>query len=157
MVLPKALASTALLLSLNLLCFSLVSSHPYIIPTLPTNPSPAHKSPAVNPHAACHAVTLKLGGCSDLLNNIGGLGNAIHVGSGGLGLGNVVGLGNGILGSGGSSCCSTLKSLPKVDAAVCLCLALKSNVLGSNLDILKSLGSVLSGCGCAIPAGFICN
>ncbi|KAK1305326.1 hypothetical protein QJS10_CPB11g00384 [Acorus calamus] len=139
MVAPKPLASKSLsLLLLNLLCFSLVSST-YLPckpnqckPIRPTEPPPMYKYPPV--YRACPRDPQKLGVCADLL---GGL---VNIGSGG----------------GGGSCCALLKGLSGIEAAICLCQAIKANVLGINVDVTVSLSSVLNNCGGRIPAGFKC-
>ncbi|XWS49759.1 hypothetical protein CRYUN_Cryun12cG0030300 [Craigia yunnanensis] len=131
----KTVASTALLLSLNLLFFTLVSSNYAPCPPPPKSPKPPHKSPpAPKKPASCPKDTLKLGVCADLLN-------IVHV----------------IVGTPAKTpCCSLLSGLADVEAAVCLCTALKANVLGVNLNIAVSLSLLLNYCGKKIPAGYQC-
>ncbi|OAY49340.1 14 kDa proline-rich protein DC2.15 [Manihot esculenta] len=128
----KAVASTALLLSLNLLFFSLVSSshhhHDVPCPPPPSSPSPPAK-------ATCPRDTLKLGVCANLLNDL------LHL---------VVGT------PPKKPCCPLIQGLADLEAAVCLCTALKANVLGINLNVPISLSLLLNYCGKGVPAGFQC-
>ncbi|KAL6007866.1 hypothetical protein ACLOJK_033370 [Asimina triloba] len=147
----KAFAATALLLSLNLLFFSLVTSTscpwkpnptpkpPYKSPCSgkpnPT-PKPPNKPPAKMPPAypACPRDALKLGVCADLL-----------------------GLVNVVIGSPPTlPCCSLLQGLVDLEAAVCLCTAIKANILGINLNVPVSLNLLLNSCGRTCPSGFEC-
>ncbi|CAI0490593.1 unnamed protein product [Linum tenue] len=106
----RAAASTALLLALNLLFFTLVSST-YC-------PPPA-----------------ALGVCANLLNDL------VHL---------VVGT------PATTPCCSLLGDLVDLEAAVCLCTALKANVLGLNLNVPIALSLLLNVCGKTAPEGFQC-
>ncbi|CBI31906.3 unnamed protein product, partial [Vitis vinifera] len=109
----KALATTALLLALNLLFFTLVSST----------------------SAVCPKDTLKLGVCADLLNDL------LHA---------VVGT------PPKSPCCSLIGGLADLEAAVCLCTAIKANVLGIKLNVPVSLSLLLNYCGKKVPTGYQC-
>ena len=53
-------------------------------------------------------------------------------------------------------CCSILGGLADLEAAVCLCTALKANVLGINLDVPVKLTLLLNYCGKSVPEGFLC-
>ncbi|KAJ8464575.1 hypothetical protein OPV22_027127 [Ensete ventricosum] len=53
-------------------------------------------------------------------------------------------------------CCSLLQGLVDLEAAVCLCTALKGNVLGLKLNIPVSLSLLLNYCGKKVPRGFSC-
>ncbi|CAL9045552.1 unnamed protein product [Musa banksii] len=53
-------------------------------------------------------------------------------------------------------CCSLLGGLADAEAALCLCTALKTNVLGLNLNIPISLSLLVNYCGNGVPAGFQC-
>nr|ACG30689.1 hypothetical protein [Zea mays] len=46
--------------------------------------------------------------------------------------------------------------LADLEAAVCLCTALKANVLGINLDVPVKLTLLLNYCGKSVPQGFLC-
>lgn len=130
----KALAVTALLLTLNLLFFSFVTSTkcPPTTPKPPKTPKSPKKEPAVKP--TCPTDTLKLGVCADLL-----------------------GLVNVVVGSPPKTpCCTLLQGLANLEAAVCLCTALKANVLGINLNVPIDLSLLLNYCGKKLPYGFQC-
>ncbi|KAJ8900260.1 hypothetical protein K2173_024900 [Erythroxylum novogranatense] len=130
----KTIATTALLLSLNILFFTLVSSHHVSCPT-PTSP----KTPKPSPSPAkptCPRDALKLGVCADLLNGL------VHL---------VVGT------PPKTPCCSLLEGLADLEAAVCLCTAIKAGVLGINLNVPVSLTLLLNYCGKGVPTGFQCN
>ncbi|XP_058104553.1 14 kDa proline-rich protein DC2.15-like [Magnolia sinica] len=133
----KAYASTALLLSVNLLFFSLVTST--YIPCPPVKPKPTpkpYKPPTKYPPAypTCPRDTLKLGVCADVL-----------------------GLVNVVVGSPPTlPCCSLLEGLVDLEAAVCLCTAIKANILGINLNVPVSLTLLLNTCGKKCPSGFQC-
>ncbi|KAK4557894.1 hypothetical protein RGQ29_007590 [Quercus rubra] len=166
----KALASTALLLSLNLLFFTMVSSTyvpcppppskghkhqpppknppstkptppknpPSTKPTPPKNPPSTKPTPPMNPPSTkptCPNDALKLGVCANLLNDL------IHL---------VVGT------PPNTPCCSLIGGLADLDAAVCLCTAIKANVLGINLNFPLSLSLLLNFCGKKVPSGFQC-
>ncbi|KAL5981131.1 Origin of replication complex subunit 6 [Asimina triloba] len=93
------------------------------------------KEAPVNPF--CPMDTLKLGVCANLL------GGAVGV----------------IVGSPpyGSSCCTLLQGLADLDVALCICTALKANVLGLvNLDVPVALSLLVSACGRKIPDQFKC-
>uniref|UniRef100_R7W4S5 14 kDa proline-rich protein n=1 Tax=Aegilops tauschii TaxID=37682 RepID=R7W4S5_AEGTA len=53
-------------------------------------------------------------------------------------------------------CCSILGGLADLEAAVCLCTAIKANVLGISLDIPVKLSLLVNYCGKNLPSGFIC-
>ncbi|KAG7536142.1 Hydrophobic seed protein domain [Arabidopsis suecica] len=55
-----------------------------------------------------------------------------------------------------SKCCALIKGLVDLEAAVCLCTALKANLLGINLNVPISLNVVLNHCGKKVPYGFKC-
>ncbi|KAL1559727.1 Lipid transfer protein EARLI 1 [Salvia divinorum] len=46
--------------------------------------------------------------------------------------------------------------LADLEAAVCLCTALKANVLGINLNVPVSLSLLVNYCGKKVPSGFQC-
>ncbi|WOH16120.1 hypothetical protein DCAR_0935669 [Daucus carota subsp. sativus] len=54
-------------------------------------------------------------------------------------------------------CCRLFGGLVEVESAVCLCTAIKANVLGSNLNIPISLGLLLNVCDIQTPPGFQCS
>ncbi|KAF3447098.1 hypothetical protein FNV43_RR12278 [Rhamnella rubrinervis] len=91
------------------------------------NPSPAP--------AHCPKDTLKLGVCVDLL----GLVN-LNVGA-----------------APSSKCCALLGGLADLEAALCLCTAIKANVLGINLTVPVALSLLISACQKSVPPGFVCK
>ncbi|XP_026397732.1 14 kDa proline-rich protein DC2.15-like [Papaver somniferum] len=144
-----ALASTILIVSLNLLFFTLVTScytcTPTPNPTKPIHP-PAYMPPKINPSpkspvpstklANCPRDTLKLAVCANVLN----------------------GLVNIVVGTPPNSpCCTLINGLVGLEAAVCLCTALRAQVLGVvNLDVSIALSLLLNTCGRNVPSGFLC-
>ncbi|XP_068634257.1 14 kDa proline-rich protein DC2.15-like [Aristolochia californica] len=140
----KSSASAAvLLLTLNLLFFSLVTAHDSSVSSRlcwsgcgKPNPSP-NPNPKPSPTPAstkCPRDTLKLGICA-----------------------NVLGLVNATVGSPPTlPCCSLLDGLVDLEAAVCLCTAITANVLGININIPISLSLLLNVCGKTPPTGFQC-
>ncbi|XP_062024730.1 14 kDa proline-rich protein DC2.15-like [Rosa rugosa] len=121
--------SAALLIFLVLLYSSTFSS---ACGTCKPHPKPTPPTPAV---AKCPKDTLKLGVCADLL----GLLN-LQIGD-----------------PPTSPCCALLEGLADVEAALCLCTALKANVLGINLNVPIDLSLLLSACQKTIPSGFQCE
>ncbi|KAB1225280.1 14 kDa proline-rich protein DC2.15 [Morella rubra] len=127
----KAIATMAFLVSLNLLFSTMVSSA-YVSACPP--PPKTSKYPPVHPYlpnppaksATCPKDTLKLGVCADLLYDL------VHL---------VVGT------PPKTPCCSLINGLVDVEAAVCLCTAIKANVLGINLNVPVSLSLLLNYCG----------
>ncbi|KAL0446235.1 UNVERIFIED_CONTAM: proline-rich protein DC2.15 [Sesamum latifolium] len=119
--------SIALFLLLNLLFFTLSSA-------CGTCPGPKPK-PKPKPKGYCPKDTLKLGVCANLL---GGL------------LGLTIGT------PPKTPCCTLIEGLADLEAAVCLCTAIKANVLGINLDVPLSLCLLLNVCSKKVPKGFVC-
>ncbi|CAN1181901.1 pEARLI1-like lipid transfer protein 3 [Linum perenne] len=66
-----------------------------------------------------------------------------------------------LLGAGGQlasePCCAALLGLTDLDAAVCLCLALKADLLGINVDVPLAINLVLSTCKRNTPRDFKCK
>ncbi|KAK6926399.1 Hydrophobic seed protein domain [Dillenia turbinata] len=119
-------ATSALLIALNLLFFSLVSANHKACPP----PPPSTAKPAT-----CPKDTLKLGVCANLLEHL----LKIKIGT-----------------PPKTPCCSLIEGLVDLEAAVCLCTAIKANVLGLKLDIPLSLSLLLNYCGNKVPEGFKC-
>jgi hypothetical protein len=159
----KAITTIAfLVISLNLLFFTMVSSThvpcgcqpspPKSTPKYPPVPSPPKstpKNPPVKPHPTptptpvtpkptptCPKDTLKLGVCASLLNDL------LHL---------VVGT------PPKTPCCSLIEGLVDLEAAICLCTAIKANVLGINLNVPVSLSLLLNYCGKNLPTDFHCT
>ncbi|CAM8883338.1 unnamed protein product [Rhodiola kirilowii] len=169
----SALATTALLITFNLLFFTMVTStyvpcppppskvhhpppsHPKSPPSphaksppspLPKSPpsprsksppSPHPKSPPTPAKATCPRDTLKLGVCGNLLNDL------VHI---------VIGTPTNT-----DQCCGLIGGLTDLDAAVCLCTAIKANLLGINLNVPVSLSVLLNYCDKKVPSGFQCT
>ncbi|KMZ72745.1 Lipid transfer protein [Zostera marina] len=53
-------------------------------------------------------------------------------------------------------CCPLIEGLVDLEAAVCLCTAIKANVLGLHLNLPVSLSLLLNYCGKSVPSGFQC-
>ncbi|KAK4593017.1 hypothetical protein RGQ29_017240 [Quercus rubra] len=135
----KAIATMAFLLSLNLLFFTMVTSTNVACPPPLKTPkhTPQHSQPNLptNKPATCPKDTLKLGVCANLLNDL------VHL---------VVGT------PPKTPCCSLIQGLVDLEAAVCLCTAIKANVLGINLNVPLSLSLLLNYCGKNVPKSFQC-
>ncbi|KAL8091226.1 14 kDa proline-rich protein DC2.15-like [Apium graveolens] len=165
----KALASTSFFLVLNLLFLTLVTSThhtpcppppkpkcppppmpkpkcppppkpkspppPPPTPKKPLCPPPPHHHHPVTPPATCPRDALKLGVCAKVL---GGL------------IGAVIGA------PPKQPCCSLLEGLVDIEAAICLCTAIKANILGINLNVPVDLSLLLNYCGKKVPKGFKC-
>ncbi|CAK7353740.1 unnamed protein product [Dovyalis caffra] len=100
----------------------------------PCQPKPKPK-PSPPPAPTCPTDTLKLGACADLL-----------------------GLVNVVVGTPPySKCCTVLEGLVDLEAAICLCTAIKANVLGINLNVPVALSTIVSACGKSIPPDFKCK
>ncbi|XP_010264241.1 PREDICTED: 14 kDa proline-rich protein DC2.15-like [Nelumbo nucifera] len=130
----KQSASLALFLSLNLVFFALTSACgtcPSPKPKPKPNPTP---SPTPAAKGTCPRDALKLGVCANVLNLV-----------------------NVVVGTPPYlPCCSLIQGLANLEAAVCLCTAIKANILGINLNIPLSLSLVLNNCGKKFPTGFQC-
>ncbi|KAF5180455.1 14 kDa proline-rich protein DC2.15 [Thalictrum thalictroides] len=125
----------ALVLFLNILFFTLVTSTYVPCPPPPKKHHHHHPSPSKPPKGSCPRDTLKLGVCANLLNDL------VHL---------VVGT------PATTPCCSVIEGLVDLEAAVCLCTAIKANILGINLNVPISLSLLLNTCGKKLPSGFIC-
>ncbi|KAI3501097.1 hypothetical protein L1887_28955 [Cichorium endivia] len=126
----KSNASLVLFLALNLLFFAMVSGCGTC-----GSPTPKPKPKPKPTKASCPKDTLKLGVCANLLGGLVG----VVVGSQPV-----------------KPCCTLIEGLADLDAAVCLCTAIKANVLGINLNVPVSLSLLLNACGKKVPSGFKC-
>ncbi|WOG86267.1 hypothetical protein DCAR_0205468 [Daucus carota subsp. sativus] len=97
-------------------------------------PPPPHHHP-ITPPASCPRDALKLGVCAKVL---GGL------------IGTVIGTPPKL------PCCSLLEGLVDLEAAICLCTAIKANILGINLNVPVDLSLLINYCGKKVPKGFKC-
>lgn len=137
------MASKTLVLALNLVFFTLVTCTycpppPAPKPKCPPPPALKPKCPPSTPYPkveTCPRDTLKLGACANVLGGLVGL---------------VVGA------PPKQPCCSVLEGLVDLEAAVCVCTAIKANVLGINLNVLVDLSLLLNYCGNTVPTGFQC-
>ncbi|KAL8150999.1 hypothetical protein V2J09_020807 [Rumex salicifolius] len=124
----------ALFFTLNLLFFSLVVSGCDSCPGSIPKPKPSPSSPGSS-SGTCPRDALKLGVCANVL---GGLLN--------LNLGKPP----------KEPCCSLIDGLVDLEAAVCLCTAIKADILGIHLNVPVSLSLLLNYCGYKVPRGFQC-
>ena len=103
--------------------------------TLSSGCNSCNPTPIAPAGASCPKDTLKLGVCVDLLGLIN-----LNLGT-----------------PPTSNCCALLTGLTNLEAALCLCTAIKANVLGINLNVPVSLSLLLSACQKTVPAGFQCQ
>uniref|UniRef100_J3LXU9 Bifunctional inhibitor/plant lipid transfer protein/seed storage helical domain-containing protein n=1 Tax=Oryza brachyantha TaxID=4533 RepID=J3LXU9_ORYBR len=103
-----------------------------------SHPSPRRRPPLAHRrpsgHGNCPIDVLELRVCANMLNGALGV-NAGH---------------------GPYDCCPLLSGITDVDAVVCLCTAIKANVLSVNLDIPVDLSLILNKCGKTCPSDFTC-
>ncbi|KAJ1375456.1 Hydrophobic seed protein [Sesbania bispinosa] len=129
---PSRSSTLALFFTINLL-FSVLASGCYTCTQPKPNPFPfPNPSPATK---GCPRDALKLGVCAKLLNGP---------------IGAVVGS------PPDHPCCSVLEGLLDLEVAVCLCTAIKANILGINLNIPISLSLLLNACEKNPPSDFQC-
>ncbi|XP_019171344.1 PREDICTED: 14 kDa proline-rich protein DC2.15-like [Ipomoea nil] len=129
----KKTSVLALFIVFNILFCTMVSAcgtcpSPKPKPKPKPTPSPSNKG-------KCPKDALKLGVCANVLGNLLGL---------------VVG------NPPKKPCCSLIEGLVDLEAAVCLCTAIKANILGINLNVPLSLSLLLNVCGKKVPSGFQC-
>ncbi|GAV88756.1 Tryp_alpha_amyl domain-containing protein, partial [Cephalotus follicularis] len=126
-------ASLALFFSLNLLFFALgTNACGYYCPSPKPKPKP---KPTPSPSPSCPRDALKLGVCADVLGSL----LNITVGTPPV-----------------TPCCTLFQGLADLEAAVCLCTAIKANILGINLNVPLSLSLLLNVCQKKVPPGFQC-
>uniref|UniRef100_A0A5B7BRV8 Putative proline-rich protein DC2.15-like n=1 Tax=Davidia involucrata TaxID=16924 RepID=A0A5B7BRV8_DAVIN len=125
-------ASSALLLSFNLIFFTLISSSTNVLSS-ETYKHPPPNSPSAP--ATCPRDVLKFRVCADFLNFL------MHL---------VMGV------PPKKPCCSLVHGLADFEAAVCLCTAIKANIMGIDLNIPISMSLLLNNCGKNVPRGFQC-
>ena len=134
-----------LLLTVNLLFITMVSpcascpSSPTPTPIIPTTPpfvlNTSPPPPSSFSQAHCPIDVLMFGVCANVMN-----------------------LFNVTLGSPPTiPCCSLITGMVDLEAASCLCTALKANVLGINLNVPISLSIILNNCGKKNNSAFQCN
>nr|GEW42917.1 hypothetical protein [Tanacetum cinerariifolium] len=120
--------ATTLFILLNVILFTCVLSNKV--------PCPPEKTPSVpKTSAKCPKDTLKFGVCGDWLG-------LVH---------EVIGA------QPDSECCSLVKGLADLEAALCLCTAIKANVLGVlKVEVPIALSLLVNSCGKKVPEGFKC-
>ncbi|XP_051119463.1 14 kDa proline-rich protein DC2.15-like [Andrographis paniculata] len=118
--------SLIIFLVLNLVFFTLSSA---------CGTCPGPKPKPKQPKGYCPRDALKLGVCANLLGGLIG-----------------VTVGN----PPKKPCCRLIEGLADLEAAVCLCTAIKANVLGINLNVPLSLSLLLNVCSKSVPKGFVC-
>ncbi|MED6193742.1 hypothetical protein PIB30_022373 [Stylosanthes scabra] len=135
---PRSSSSLSLFVSINLLFFALTCSSSH--PVQPKHPNSffSFPNPISNNNKGCPRDALKLGVCAKILDSpigavVGSPPNADH------------------------PCCSVLDGLIDLEVAVCLCTAIKANILGINLNIPISLSLLLNACDKTPPSDFICS
>ncbi|KAI3416823.1 AAI domain-containing protein, partial [Psidium guajava] len=120
--------AVTVLVLLNIIFCTCVSSHN--LPCPPKVPSPAPKVPG-----KCPKDTLRFGVCGSWL---------------GLVTENI-----GVKPS--KECCTLVAGLADLEAALCLCTALKANVLGVvKIKVPVALTLLVNGCEKKVPQGFVC-
>ncbi|XP_058734424.1 14 kDa proline-rich protein DC2.15-like [Vicia villosa] len=125
-------SKVAIILVLNILFFTAVTSNYVPCPPPPPKGHNHHHSHPKNP--TCPRDTIKFGVCADVLGLIN-----VQLGK-----------------PPKTPCCSLIDGLANLEAAVCLCTALKANILGINLNLPINLSLVLNYCGKGVPKGFVC-
>ncbi|CAN1748107.1 Lipid transfer protein EARLI 1 [Linum perenne] len=125
----KTNSTLALFLALNLLFFSMVSACGWGWPTPKPKPTPTRGG-------KCPIDVLKLGVCADVLGSL----LKLKIGNPPV-----------------KPCCSLINGLVDLEAAVCLCAAIKANLLGINLNVPLCLGLLLNVCDKKVPSGFQCH
>ncbi|RYR29411.1 hypothetical protein Ahy_B01g053774 isoform F [Arachis hypogaea] len=133
---PCSSNNIALFFTLNLLFFALVSGCGYKCPNPKPKPNPNPNPNNPNNNMTCPRDALKLGICANVLS----------------GLLNIT-LGQPPV----TPCCSLLSGLVDLEAAICLCTALRGNILGININLPISLSLLLNVCSRQVPRGFQCS
>ncbi|KAM0903901.1 hypothetical protein ACQ4PT_018373 [Festuca glaucescens] len=134
----SVVAMAALTLTASLLF--LAGSSEAAFPSKPQTPS----SPRGSGGSKCSVDALKLGVCADVL----GLGGELM---------NLLAGSRSTASKTKKPCCELITGLVDLDAAVCLCTAIKANVLGVvDLSLPLQLGLLVKHCGRKLPSGFQC-
>ncbi|XP_058752984.1 pEARLI1-like lipid transfer protein 3 [Vicia villosa] len=97
------------------------------------NQTPSATSAQPSSQGNCPIDTLKMRVCANLLG-------LVHLGTPPL----------------GSECCALIDGLVDLEAAACICIALKANVLGINLNIPIDLSLILGACQKSVPLEYKC-
>ena len=123
-------SSVALFLAVNLVVFAMASACGGDCPT----PTPSTPTPTPASFGKCPRDALKLGVCANLLGLI-----KAKVGV-----------------PPTEPCCPLLEGLVDLEAALCLCTAIKGEVLGIKLNLPVDLSLILNHCSKTVPTGFKC-
>ncbi|XVF33529.1 hypothetical protein REPUB_Repub17cG0176500 [Reevesia pubescens] len=126
--------AAALFVLMNILFFTCVSSHK-VIPCPPPKTTPSSPPSVPKKPDKCPKDTLKFGVCGSWL-----------------------GLVHEVIGTPPSKeCCTVISGLADLEAALCLCTAIKANVLGViKVKIPIALALLINACGKKVPEGFVC-
>ncbi|XP_059654254.1 14 kDa proline-rich protein DC2.15-like [Cornus florida] len=129
----KSLASTVLLLSLNIIFFCLITSIK-VTGFLSPKTSEHHRA---RPQAkkTCPENVLKFGVCGGLMNYL------MHF----------------EVGKPPMNCCKLMNGMFEFEAAVCLCMAMKANIMGFNMNIPFAMTLILDFCGKKTPPDYKCK
>jgi hypothetical protein len=129
-------SSTLVLFTTINMLFFVMANGCYFCPKPNPNPNPfpiPNTSPSTK---SCPRDALKLGVCANLLDG--------PIGA--------------IVGSPPEHpCCSVLAGLVDLEVAVCLCTAIKANILGIDINIPISLSLILNACEKTPPTDFQCS
>ncbi|XP_059669731.1 14 kDa proline-rich protein DC2.15-like [Cornus florida] len=140
----KSSVSAVLYLTVNIICYALATtvlspgtslSNPKPNPMRNPKPNPMSSLVTNNQSLSCPRDALKLGVCGNLLGGLIG-----------------VFIGN----RPTATCCTLLAGLVDLEAAVCLCTAIRANVLGINVNASLSLTLLFNVCGRTLPPGYTC-
>ncbi|KAL8266471.1 hypothetical protein R6Q59_003815 [Mikania micrantha] len=104
-------------------------------PPPPCPLTPNIPTPSPQPKDTCPINVLKFGVCVNLINGL----TDVVIGT-----------------QPNAPCCTLIEGLADLEAAVCLCAAIKANVLGINLNIPVTLSVLVNSCGKKVPSGFQC-
>ncbi|KAG8047107.1 hypothetical protein GUJ93_ZPchr0008g13977 [Zizania palustris] len=109
---------------------------PPVLPPLPLLPPVLPPPPALAAAGKCPMNVVKLGVCASVLDGLidASVGKAPPK----------------------APCCPLIAGLADVDAAACVCLAIKADVLGLRLNIPVDLSLLVNYCGRKVPDGFHC-
>ncbi|CAK8562760.1 unnamed protein product [Lathyrus sativus] len=133
-------SSTLALFFITNMLFFVMANGCFFCPKPNPNPNP-NPNPFPYPNTSpstksCPRDALKLGVCANLLNG--------PIGA--------------IVGSPPEHpCCSILEGLVDLEVAVCLCTAIKANILGIDINIPISLSLILNACEKSPPTDFQCS
>uniref|UniRef100_N1R495 Cortical cell-delineating protein n=1 Tax=Aegilops tauschii TaxID=37682 RepID=N1R495_AEGTA len=127
-------AATFVALSLLLSAVATHGCGPYCQPPVVV-PTPPRVGGAHGHGGQCSIDALKLRVCANVLGGLLGLkvGVPAH-----------------------DECCPLLQGLVDLDAAVCLCTAVRANVLGIHLNVPVDISLLLNHCGKTCPSEFTC-